>query len=169
MKLWFLALFGLCGCVMRGNITSETVSGIGLSVSYNQSTQLPEVRLGYFRQTYHFVPTNAPAITSSLSLEQHGFNTEIFEEFTTGGAQIPSNSVARTRAMMIAPPKPPAIRKVPAPKDNERTGSGHAAAFAAEQSRMTPYVEGGRVTLSLQEYHSLKNAADSTTQPPIPK
>lgn len=167
MKLWPLILIPLCGCVMRGNITSETVSGVGLSVSYNQSTQLPELRLGYFRQTYHFVPTNSPPITSSLSLEQHGFTTAIFEEFTTGGAQIPSNSVARTRAMLVAPPEPPAVRKLTAPKD-QRTGSNHAAVFGAEQARMTPYTEAGRVTISLQEYHSLKSAADSTL-PPAPR
>lgn len=77
---------------------SVTTSGVGLMIGYNASSQMPEVRIGFFRQTIHLIPTNSPAVTSSLSLEQHGFSSTIFEEFTTGGALIPSNSVARVRA-----------------------------------------------------------------------
>lgn len=67
-------------------------------VGYNAASQMPELRLGFFRQTIHLIPTNASPVTSSLSLEQHGLTSSIFEEFTSGGATIPSNSVARLRA-----------------------------------------------------------------------
>src|SRR6266704_1910927 len=102
MKSKFLfSILALClsGCkIPRGDIVSVTTSGVGVSVGYNAASQMPELRLGFFRQTFHFVPTNAIPITSSLSLEQHGLAANVFEEFATGGASIPTNSVARVRA-----------------------------------------------------------------------
>lgn len=107
MNLWPLILLPLCGCIVpRGDIVSVTTSGVGLSLGYNAASQMPEVKIGFFRQTFHFVPSNSPPVTSSLSLEQHGLSANIFEEFTTSGATIPSNSVARARAGMLAPKQP---------------------------------------------------------------
>ena len=103
---WLLPLVLFCGCrIPVGDVVSVTTSGVGVSVGYNAASQMPELRLGFFRQTFHFVPTNAPPVTSSLSLEQHGFTSAVFEEFTTGGALVPSNSVARVRAMRYLAPK----------------------------------------------------------------
>jgi len=96
----------LCGCkIPCGDVVSVTTSGVGISVGYNAASQMPELRLGFFRQTFHFVPTNAPSVTSSLSLEQHGLSSSVFEEFTTGGAIIPTNSIGRIRAMRYLAPK----------------------------------------------------------------
>lgn len=172
MKLWPIILIFLCGCkIPSGSTNSVTITCYGAMFGYDPSTHLPAMYVGLIHEAAHSVPTNAAPVTSSLSVEQHWLSANFFEEFTTGGAQIPSNSVARTRAMMVAPPKAPAVRKLRAPKAIEhRTGSNHAAPFSAQQTAAVPYIGGSVVTISLQEYQSLKSAADSTTDsPPTPK
>lgn len=97
----------LSGCVLskpNGNIVSVTSTVIGIKVGQNPVTQNPELQLGFFRSTFQIVPTAtnqifAPAVNSSLSLDQKAFSTQIDEDFTAGGAQAPPDSVAKRGAM----------------------------------------------------------------------
>ena len=157
MKLWPLLLLPLlAGCVFsKGDITSITTTCYGGMFGYDPSTHLPSMYVGIIRQTFHKIPSNAPPVTSSLSVEQHWMTANLFEEFSTGNAQIPSNSVAKMRARMLAP------------KD-QRQGSNHGEVFGRQQTAFQPYIQGDVVTISRLQYESLKSAADSTTQPPFP-
>jgi len=112
MKLWPLLLVCLCGCsIPKGEIVSITQSVIGIKIGTNVRTQTPEVQIGFFRSTVQFVPTStnniyAPEVNSSLSPDQKNFTTSIDEDFTTGGAVSPDNSVAkRGAAMRLKSPK----------------------------------------------------------------
>lgn len=113
-----LALFAsaaLTGCaVVPGNILSVTDSAIGMKItgSPQGTSTLPiEVELGIIRTTYHVVPTatnsataKAPNVTSSMTFSQHGFSTDIAEDFATGDAAMNppnTNSVAAIAAKSI--------------------------------------------------------------------
>jgi hypothetical protein len=94
------------GCTIpKGDVVSMTQSVIGLRIGENPKTQTPEVQIGFFRSTFQFVPTStnkvyAPMVNSSLSLDQKAFSTSIDEDFQTGGATSPTNSVAKQGALM---------------------------------------------------------------------
>ncbi len=99
MKLIPLLIL-LCGCtVPRGDIVSVTTTCYGAKFGYNAANQMPELYVGIIRQTAQIVPSNSPPVTSSLSLEQGWLTTKVFDEFTTGNASIPSNSVSKLRAV----------------------------------------------------------------------
>lgn len=81
----------LAGCaVKQGNITSVTQSVIGIDISQTSESPVPHVRLGYVRSQYHVVPTGtnqyAPAVISSMSLDNTFKHQVIDEDFATGGA-----------------------------------------------------------------------------------
>ena len=102
--VYLLLLLPLCGCkIPEGRIVSVTQSVIGIKVGENPATQTPELQIGFFRSTFQVVPTstnaiNAPKVNSSLGLTQKSFTTDIQEDFETGGAEPPTNSVAKIRA-----------------------------------------------------------------------
>lgn len=105
MRTCLLCLL-LCGCKLpAGSTNTVTISCYGAMFGYDPSTHLPAMYVGLIRQTAISVPTNAAPVTSSLSIEQHWLSANVFDEFTTGGAQVPSNSVARIRAMRLKAPK----------------------------------------------------------------
>lgn len=105
---WLLLLLPLCGCrVPAGSINSVTLTCYGAMFGYDPGTKLPAMYLGLIHETAHSIPSNSPPITSSLSLEQHWLTTSVYEEFTTGNATIPTNSIARLRAMRVYQPVPP--------------------------------------------------------------
>jgi hypothetical protein len=61
----------LCGCTNLHSVITSTQTGLGLSVSENPSTQLYEIRFGYFRNEFAFVPgnTNCPATVPDVIME----------------------------------------------------------------------------------------------------
>ena len=99
------AMLACAGCkVPKGDIVSVTQTFVGFKVGQNIQTQTPEVIIGMSRTTFQIVPTStnaihAPQVTSSLSLDQKVSSSAIDEDFTTGGAVIPTNSVARSGAL----------------------------------------------------------------------
>lgn len=99
-------LFLLAGCkIPKGDIVSVTQSFIGIRVGQNPQTGTPQLDVGFVRTTFQIVPTStnqiyAPPVNSSLSLDQKAFTTSIDEDFQTGGAHAPSNSVAQRGALM---------------------------------------------------------------------
>lgn len=112
MRLLLLLPLLLVGCAIpKGDIVSMTQSVIGIRIGQNPKTQTPEVQIGFYRSTFQFVPTStnalyAPKVNSSLSLEQHGLNTTVLEDFDTSDApRVTTNSVARIRAAVIRSPK----------------------------------------------------------------
>ncbi len=101
IKVLMLApLLLLCGCkIPQGTVVSMTTSVIGIRVGENPKTQTPELQIGFFRATYQFVPTStnqiyAPMVNSGLSMDHKAFTTSVDEDFQTGGAKPPTNSVA---------------------------------------------------------------------------
>lgn len=64
-----LSLF--TGCKTPNSIISTTQTGLGFSLSENPSTQLYELRFGYFRNEFAFVPgnTNDPASVPDVMME----------------------------------------------------------------------------------------------------
>jgi hypothetical protein len=107
MKWLATLLLLLCaGCAIpKGDVVSVTQSVIGIKIGQNPATQTPEVQIGFFRSTYQVVPTStnmiyAPKVNSSLSLDQRAFTTSIDEDFQTGGAEAPPDSVAKKGAAM---------------------------------------------------------------------
>lgn len=71
------------------DILSATTSTVGIDISTDPQTQVPHVRLGYVRMQYHLVPTgatNAPAVSSSMSLDSAPLRNRINENFSTGDA-----------------------------------------------------------------------------------
>lgn len=105
--LFILLLLLLAGCVLskpNGNIVSVTQTVIGIKVGQNVVTEMPEMQIGFFRSTFQIVPTStnqifAPSVNSSLSLDQKAFSTQIDEDFTTGSAMAPTDSVAKRGAL----------------------------------------------------------------------
>ena len=99
------AMLACAGCKLpKGEIISVTQTFIGFKVGQNIQTQTPEVILGMSRTTFQIVPTStneihAPMVSSSLSLDQKLSSSAIDEDFTTGGAVIPTNSVAKSGAL----------------------------------------------------------------------
>lgn len=104
--LLLLPLLVCAGCkIPQGTIVSMTQSTIGIRIGENPKTQTPEIQIGFFRATFNFVPTStnaiyAPQVNSSLSMDQRAFSTQIEDDFTTGGAIAPTNSVAKLGAAM---------------------------------------------------------------------
>lgn len=96
-----ITLLTLAGCQgPPGTISSTTTSVIGLKASY----QGYGVIFGVIRETFQVVPTStnamfAPMVNSSLSLDQKAFSTSVDEDFQTGGATAPPNSVAKMGAI----------------------------------------------------------------------
>lgn len=112
MKTLLLIPLVLCGCkVPQGTIVSMTQSVIGIRVGQNPTTQTPVFEIGFLRSTFQVVPTStnvlySPVVNSSLSLDQKAFSTSVDEDFQTGGAVAPTNSVAqRGAAMRLKSPK----------------------------------------------------------------
>ena len=64
-------LAALCGCTSLHSVITSTQTGLGISVSENPSTQLYELRLGYFRNEVAIVPgsTNCPASVPDVLME----------------------------------------------------------------------------------------------------
>lgn len=64
-------LAALCGCNNLHSVITTTQTGIGLSLSENPSTQLYEVRFGYFRNEVAVVPgsTNIPGSVPDVLME----------------------------------------------------------------------------------------------------
>lgn len=61
----------LCGCTNLHSVITSTQTGLGVSVSENPSTQLYELRFGYFRNEFAFVPgdTNCPSSVPDVLME----------------------------------------------------------------------------------------------------
>lgn len=61
----------LCGCTNLHSVITSTQTGLGVSVSENPSTQLYELRFGYFRNEFAFVPgdTNHPGTVPDVLME----------------------------------------------------------------------------------------------------
>lgn len=58
------AVIALTGCKNLNSVVTTTQTGLGVSVSENPSTQLYELRFGYFRNEFAFVPGNTNDPTS---------------------------------------------------------------------------------------------------------
>lgn len=106
---WVLLLVLICaGCkIPPGDIVSVTQSFIGIRVGQNPQTQTPQLDIGFVRTTFQIVPTStnhiyAPAVNSSLSLDQRAFSTSIDEMFLTGDAKPVPDSPAVLGAKMRA-------------------------------------------------------------------
>jgi len=74
LQILFLgAALALCatGCKNLNSVITTTQTGLGVSVSENPSTQLYEIRFGYFRSEFAFVPgnTNDPATVPDVIME----------------------------------------------------------------------------------------------------
>lgn len=98
---------GFTGCtlgVQKGNIVSVTQSVIGIDIGQSADSNTPHVRLGYVRSQFHVVPTGtnifAPAVLSSMSLDNTFSHQVIDEDFATGGAtrDVKENSPAAASA-----------------------------------------------------------------------
>lgn len=61
----------LCGCTNLHSVITSTQTGLGVSISENPSTQLYEMRFGYFRNEFAFVPgdTNHPGTVPDVLME----------------------------------------------------------------------------------------------------
>jgi len=61
----------MCGCTNLHSVITSTQTGLGVSVSENPSTQLYEMRFGYFRNEFAFVPgdTNHPGTVPDVLME----------------------------------------------------------------------------------------------------
>lgn len=73
-----------------GRIVGVTQSVIGIDVGQAAADSVPHLRLGYVRSQFHIVPTGsniyAPAVLSSMSLDNTFSHQVIDEDFATGGA-----------------------------------------------------------------------------------
>ena len=69
----FLAVLCLAmtGCTNLHSVITSTQTGLGVSISENPSTQLYEMRFGYFRNEFAFVPgdTNHPGTVPDVLME----------------------------------------------------------------------------------------------------
>jgi len=71
LPLFAALLTLLCGCKSLNSVVTTTQTGLGISVSENPSTQLYELRFGYFRNEFAYVPgnTNCPASIPDVLME----------------------------------------------------------------------------------------------------
>lgn len=67
------ALLISAGCTNLHSVVTTTQTGVGVSLSENPTTQLYEMRLGYFRNEFAFVPgnTNDPTSIPDVMMEIH--------------------------------------------------------------------------------------------------
>ncbi|HTH49749.1 MAG TPA: hypothetical protein VMB21_19705 [Candidatus Limnocylindria bacterium] len=85
-----------------GRIIGVTQSVIGISIGQSSADAVPHIQLGYSRSQFHIVPTGtnifAPAVLSSMSLDNTFSHQVIDEDFATGGAtrDVKDNSPAAT-------------------------------------------------------------------------
>lgn len=109
-----VALLSLAGCAHKpGEILSTTQTVIGIDISQSPDSQTPHVRLGFIRSQFHVVPTStngpisAPAVDSSIAVNQRLTSTDIAEDFRTGSATqvATSNTVAKAARAAAPPPK----------------------------------------------------------------
>lgn len=147
MKKNLLALAALmsvlCGCTNLHSVITSTQTGLGVSVSENPSTQLYELRFGYFRNEFAFVPgnTNCPASVPDVLMEIR------MENIIKGGLvyqrlAVGSNAVSQPGAALlfakgadgqVDPRTAAALMKTPMP-DTEATGGKLPLAHAYQQA-----------------------------------
>lgn len=96
------ALLALTGCMNLGKpdgrIVGVTSSAIGINIGQSAADSIPHLQLGYTRISYNIVPTGsnifAPAVLSSMALDNTLSHQQIDENFATGGATRDFNSSA---------------------------------------------------------------------------
>ena len=133
----------LCGCTNLHSVITSTQTGLGVSVSENPSTQLYELRFGYFRNEFAFVPgdTNHPGTVPDVLMEIR------MENIIKGGLvyqrlAVGSNAVMQPGAALLFakgadgqtdPRTAAALMKVPMP-DTEATAGKLPLAHAYQQA-----------------------------------
>lgn len=158
-----LILLPLCGCTSIVKelkkppypmIVAHHARVVGIKASYSGYG----LQLGFCSETFTFIPCSTNGLTSptfsdKFKLGQSGLDTSIVEQIDAGFKDQP----------------PPLMRQLFSPKETP-PAPAHAIAFGSNQTEAQSYISGNVVTISLQEYLSLKSAADSTTTaPPLPK
>ena len=88
--LSLIAALALTGCEHLNSVVTTTQTGLGVSVSENPSTQLYEVRLGYFRNEFAFVPCNTntpgtvPDVIEELRIQNIFQGGSIYQRLCVG-------------------------------------------------------------------------------------
>ncbi len=100
-----------------GRIVSVTSSTVGISIGQNSADAVPHIKLGYERITYNIVPTGsnvyAPAVLTSMALDNTFSHQQIDENFATGGAtrdfngSDPGSISAKSKALKSPPAAKP--------------------------------------------------------------
>ena len=92
LPILLFALLPLTSCTNLHSVIATTQTGLGVSVSENPSTQLYEVRFGFFRNEFTFVPgdTNHPGTVPDVLMELR------YENIIKGGSLYQRLAVGST-------------------------------------------------------------------------
>jgi len=107
-----LSIF-MVGCSSTNrNVLHVAQTGIGVKVSYNAETQLPDVWLGFFRSMIFVIPTgvnegeatSSPDILSMIHIDLGLISgVKIDDKFAIGKASIGTESNTAARALFASP------------------------------------------------------------------